>query len=1122
MRADIQQIKRALKSGKIEELFKEDLGWNRLTEAPPEIPYDQIYKFKPLAQKIGFKVYQHVFAGRIPENRFLYQLSKKLDTYAFEHLTIFFDASGENQAWVWVKTERENNMHSKVRIFRFNRQQSGDLLAQKLESLFVAPDEEELVTLTTIRARVKQAFDVEKITKTFYIQFKEKHADFLKQIENIPDDDEHREDREWYASIMLNRLMFVYFIQRKGLLNNHSGVRFDGDKKYLQNRLRMTQENPGPDGFYAFYRYFLHRLFHEGLSKPEPDHTPELERIIGKVPYINGGLFDVHVLEQRYPEIKIKDKAFEQIFEFFENFDWHLDDRSMRKGNEINPDVLGYIFEKYINQKQMGAYYTKEDITEYISKNTIIPFIFEKVASLYPDVFGANGSIWSPLQEQPDEYIYDAMAHGTLEPLPPEIEVGRTDVTQRASWNQSADELWALPTETWREVVERRQRHEEIRAKMVSGEISTINDLITYNLDITQFAIDAIIACEEPGLLRAFYDTIEQVTVLDPTCGSGAFLFAALNILKPLYQICIERMPVLVAQAKAQKKDSNHIQAFKQTLERVDSHKSQDYFILKSIIVKNLYGVDIMEEAIEICKLRLFLKLVAQIDSPRQLEPLPDIDFNILAGNTLIGFTSLDEVRRVVTTKLVNMSDTERTLQLIEQQAKKIEYDEQSFRKMQTEERVKIDFTVKQQLRMQLRDLRAELDPYLATEYGIDHDNILNEKMYEKKYTQWHKDHKPFHWWIEFYTILEHGGFDVVVGNPPYVEYSKVRKTYTIKGYRTENCGNLYAAVIERSFELSIPAISHIGLIVPLSICGGERFEQLRTTVSANTSILWLSNFEIFPSKLFDGAFQRLSILLAKHGKSSSPITHVTKIQRWYAQERQYLINLIRYAETQRIVKPSVFPKLTAQIQESILKKVLISAKGMNLARFLTTRSTNAFVYYQEATNYWMKAACIIPFYKKNGIITEPSHGRFLYFDKIPVARITMALMNSSLFYVWFASYSDGFHLSHALVKDFPVRKDLYETTSLIELSSKLEIDIKIHAKRSTRNTKPVTTSGATISGDLIEIEEYRMVYSKNIIDEIDRVLAQHYGFTPEELDFIINYDIKYRMGRDSGEESEE
>ena len=77
----------------------------------------------------------------------------------------------------------------------------------------------------------------------------------------------------------------------------------------------------------------------------------------------------------------------------------------------------------------------------------------------------------------------------------------------------------------------------------------------------------------------------------------------------------------------------------------MEKHPSERYFILKSIVLNNLYGVDIMEEAVEICKLRLFLKLVAQLESYEQIEPLPDIDFNIRAGNTLVGFTSLDAVR---------------------------------------------------------------------------------------------------------------------------------------------------------------------------------------------------------------------------------------------------------------------------------------------------------------------------------------------------------------------------------------------------------------------------------------------------------------------------------------------
>jgi hypothetical protein len=99
---------------------------------------------------------------------------------------------------------------------------------------------------------------------------------------------------------------------------------------------------------------------------------------------------------------------------------------------------------------------------------------------------------------------------------------------------------YALPTEIWREVVARRKRYEEVHDKLAKGEIRGINDFITYNLDIRQLAQDVIETSEGPELLRAFYHAIEKVTVLDPTCGSGAFLFAALNILEPLYEACLD------------------------------------------------------------------------------------------------------------------------------------------------------------------------------------------------------------------------------------------------------------------------------------------------------------------------------------------------------------------------------------------------------------------------------------------------------------------------------------------------------------------------------------------------------------------------------------------------------
>lgn len=228
----------------------------------------------------------------------------------------------------------------------------------------------------------------------------------------------------------------------------------------------------------------------------------------------------------------------------------------------------------------------------------------------------------------------------------------------RKTWNQKAPENIGLPTEIYRELIERRKSHADLKAKIDGGEITRINDFITYNLNIRQFSQDFIENTEDAAFIRHFYKSIAgykdqsqpknsraPITILDPTCGSGAFLFAALNILEPLYEACIIRMEQLVEEQPGKHK------FFEETLFEVksDQHPSLQYFIFKSIILNNLYGVDIMNEAVEIAKLHLFLKLVATVDvNPRNdnfgLEPLPDIDFNIRTGNTLIGFATKNEL----------------------------------------------------------------------------------------------------------------------------------------------------------------------------------------------------------------------------------------------------------------------------------------------------------------------------------------------------------------------------------------------------------------------------------------------------------------------------------------------
>lgn len=363
MKINPNQVKKYFKNFDYKKLFIEELLWNNVNIPIIKISANGIeYSLEAVAQKCGMTVY-HCLSKVMPDYPTRRKIDKEITKYTREHLIIYSDSSQQKQIWQWVR--REKNKPDACREHHYQKNQSGDSLIQKLNIIAVSLDEEESLTLPEVTSRTRKALDVDKITKKFYDRFKKEHEKFLKFLES-----KTLTDKEWYASLMLNRLMFIYFIQKKGFL--------DGNDDYLRYHLKKCQvNNISKDKPQTFYRSFLLKLFHEGLGKPE--HKSELEELLGKIPYLNGGLFEIHPLEILNTDIHISDEAFDKIFCFFEEYQWHLDDRPLKDDKEINPDVLGYIFEKYTNQKQMGAYYTKEDITEYISKNCIIPFIFDSV-----------------------------------------------------------------------------------------------------------------------------------------------------------------------------------------------------------------------------------------------------------------------------------------------------------------------------------------------------------------------------------------------------------------------------------------------------------------------------------------------------------------------------------------------------------------------------------------------------------------------------------------------------------------------------------------------------------------------------------------------------------------------
>ena len=1071
-----------LRAGDFTRLFIE-CGWDNPTTRHP-VPLEangQPYVLSEVAQKRGFRVYVCV-GETIPDSAVRRALDAKLGKLSHDNFVIYrATGAGEDFHHLWSIPVRSVDRRHLVTV-EYQTEDQAAFLLEKVNDISFGFDADEGVSIVDVVNRVNAAFlvNADKVTKDFYRGFRVQHKSFVEGIENLPEEG----DREWYASVMLNRLMFCYFIQKKGFL--------DSDTDYLGKRLADVQAQRGKTSFYAsFYRGFLKQLFGEGLNAPANTRSAAFRKKYGNIPYLNGGMFAKHEIEEKNPDLDIPDAVFESLFRFFDQWRWHLDSRLTATGRDINPDVLGYIFEQYINDRaQMGAYYTKEDITEYIGRNCIVPYLFEAVKKVDAKPFAADGPVWRILKDNPDRYIFAAVRKGVELPLPPEIEKGvdtaKPDLRKRREdWNRPTPEKYALPTEIWRETVARRQRHAEIRAKIEEGEIADIHDFITYNLDIRLFAEDVIRKSDDSRFILHFYNALREMTVLDPTCGSGAFLFAALNILEPLYEACLDRMEEM---------NAANPNLFKAELEEIAGkfRSNRKYFVYKNIILRNLYGVDIMHEATEIARLRLFLKMVAVVDVDRHdpnlgLDPLPDIDFNIRCGNTLVGYATEKEIQD----GLVNgdMFAYVELKQKIDDEMTKASAAFDYFRREQLNllgshaDLVKS----KKEINQRLAAIRVLLDRQLYATNGGG-----------KTYDQWHKDTQPFHWYTEFYPVMaQRGGFDVIIGNPPYLEKNQV--CYVVDQYKTLDSGAVHAWCIERASQL-LNIHGSMGMIVPLSLSSTQRMEVVQSILE-NARSCWYSNYSWRPAKLFETVNRALTIFVAMGGAKQH--TWSTGYRKWTSDNRDGLFDIVSYLQVDRKRPAWWIPKCSFAIEALILNKML--TKELSPIRYFITEAGVGKVFYRVGGGlYWKVFTDFAPRFVLNGKEGHSSRETWIDVRTKEDAKRIVGVLSSNLFWWWYTVTSNVRDLNPSDILNFRLPETIMTDNSILEVSEQYQNDI---CQNSTMLVRLQKKTGKT------ETQSFTISKSKPIIDKIDELLAKHYGFTEEELDFIINYDIKYRMG---------
>ena len=309
-------------------------------------------------------------------------------------------------------------------------------------------------------------------------------------------------------------------------------------------------------------------------------------------------------------------------------------------------------------------------------------------------------------------------------------------------------------------------------------------------------------------------------------------------------------------------------------------------------------------------------------------------------------------------------------------------------------------------------------------------------------------------------------------------------------------------------------------MIVQLPLVCTDRMKPLQRECLGKSLAIWFANFDDRPARLFEGLEHiRATIVTAKKGKENYKVFS-TNYNRWYSEIRTALFESIFYEEIAGFLTEGSIPKIGSIYAKSVMERL---AAFDNLGNFLILQDGGGRlqacpyrVYFHNAPQYWVRAMDFAPYFwnERDGEQISTQVKSLSLSNKLE-SSVVVATLNSSLFYWWFLILSDCRHLNLREIENFPIGLDRMSDSvkqELSQLSKRLMDDLKQHKQRKECQYKA--------TGKVI-YDEFYPKYSKFIIDELDRVLARHYGFTDEELDFIINYDIKYRMGRDFDDDNE-
>ena len=562
----------------------------------------------------------------------------------------------------------------------------------------------------SIRTALDQAFDVGPVTRDFFADYKRIFESAETSVSGFQDTAEGREERRFFVQTLFNRLMFIYFLSRKGWLT------FNGDADYL-NALWRDYGSLGGDANANFYTARLKPLFFAGLNNPQSidlmSNNPVMYRTIGDVRFLNGGLFEETDLDRR-ADITVPDNAIEQVLTgLFDRFNFTvMESTPFDIEVAVDPEMLGKVFEELVTGRHdSGAYYTPRQVVSFMCREALKGY----------------------LEEQDTGADADAIARFVDQREP-------ADVSLSAA--------------------------------------------------------------------RRISEALSEVTVVDPACGSGAYL---LGMMQELIEL-------------------------QNTLYNVGVDAKGLYDLKLEIIERNLYGVDIDEFAVNIAMLRMWLSLAIDYEGERP-EPLPNLDFKVICGDSLLGPDPSSGVE-------VQGALGQDTAQF------------QRLGELKGEYLSAFTDTDKKRLRQEIDELNGRIRDALG---ATARDGVM-------------------HWGLEFAEVFaQRRGFDIAIANPPYIQLQKdggkLGNLYKDAGYQTfARTGDIYQLFYERGCQLLRPSQGILAYITSNSWLKAEYGKSTRRYFAENHTPLLLLELgkDVFQSAIVDSG-----VLMLRTGGGGQPFRAV-------------------------------------------------------------------------------------------------------------------------------------------------------------------------------------------------------------------------------------------------------